>query len=505
MTIKSLQINYSLLKKWTISYAALPLLIFTTGWLQPLIGILVSVLLIYAVYKCAFEEESKENLPLINNKKLLWGLVLIALVWCYLAGLGGFYYQSPDHHWRNAVFHDLIAYEWPVRYNSNDTALVYYIGFWLPSAVIAHLSTLLGANPDTAFTVGNIALLFYSTIGIVLLMLNLIYVLKVQSRKQIVAVIALLIFFSGLDILGNAPGSPFIGQHLEWWAYYFQYSSLTTDLFWVYNQAIIAWLMTLTFYIEQKEKNYALIVMLCLFCAPFPAIGLAAYMIVLAVNNFFKAVDDDKINEYFRNIFSVQNVIAAFVLLPISGAYLSSNAAVSDNGLRLVFDQSWPLQMIYLPLFWMLEFGIFAILIAPDYKENFIFRITVYSLLLFPLFLIGNGKDMAMRGSIPALMILMIMVGQYLLKNFKNKQKRLRIILLSTALLIGAITPATEFYRSFKTVAKSRTVFLRADQVKTFEGSIYLVPGTTFPVNGNFGTFNASDKFFYRFLANNPF
>lgn len=502
MTKEALHLNYPLLKKWTIGYAALPLLIFTLGWIKPLIGIPVSVLLVYALYKSLFEDGSDDNSPFINSKKLLLGLALAALVWCYLAGLGGFYYQSPDHHWRNAVFHDLINYAWPVRYGFGDTALVYYIGFWLPAAVIAEISSLLGANPETAFTVGNIALLIYAAAGILLVMLNLLYVLKVKNGKQVTLIITLLIFFSGMDILGVNPGNPFWGNHLEWWAYYFQYSSLSTDLFWVYNQAIIAWLMTLTFYIEQKEKNYALIVMLCLFCAPFPAIGLAAYMIVLAVDNFFKAVDADKIHAYIKDVFSVQNIIAAFVILPAAGTYLSSNAAMESNGLRLVFDQSWPLQMLYLPAFWLVEFGILAILIAPDYKENFIFKITVFSLLLFPLFLIGNGKDLTMRGSIPALFILMTMTGQYLLNNFRNKQKRWRVGLLCLVLLVGAATPATEFYRSFKTVAQAGTVFLRADNVKTFEGSFYLLEGTTFPVNGNFGTMNANDKFFFRFLAN---
>lgn len=493
-----MNINYSRLKLWTFGYAALPLLIFLSGWLKPFIGLPLSALLIYVLYISVYKGKIEAKMPICENKKLLVGLLIVALSWCYLSGFGGFYYQSLDHHWRNAVFHDLIDFAWPVRYKINDTALVYYIGFWLPSALAAYLSGLFNAD---MFLVGNIFLLAYGVLGIFLLMLNLLYALQVKNGKQTAIVVLLLIFFSGLDILCSSSQQIFEDNHLEWWAFYFQYSSFTTDLFWVYNQAIIAWLMTLSFYNEQQEKDFAFIAILSLFCAPIPTIGLTVYMIVFAINDFFQAVDDDKLSQYFRNVFSFQNIISVFLLLPIVGLYLTANASVSNNGLRLIFDGDWLLQLLYLPLFWLVEFGIFAILIAPGYKNNLLYKTTIYSLLAFPLLLIGNGKDLCMRGSIPALMILMILTARYLLDNLKNKDLRLRIILLCSALIIGAATPAAEFYRSFKMVAQSGSVFLRADMVKTFNGKIYRLPGTDFPYNGNFGTFEPDHLAFYKYLA----
>lgn len=495
-----MEINYTLLKKWTLSYATLPLLIFLLFWLRPLLALPLSGLLIYALWLSAFKGISDKK-ALCSNKKLLICLILIALVWCYLAGLGGMYYQSLDHHWRNAIFRDLINYDWPVRYASQDAVLIYYIGFWLPAALIAKLSLWFGTNPDGAFVIGNIALLIYSVIGIVLLMLNLIYALNAKSLKKVAAVILLLVFFSGLDIIGAVFKTDMVGVHLEWWADYFQFSSLTTDLFWVYNQTIIAWLMVMMFYNQQQEKDFAFWALLCFFCSPLPAIGLVIYMIIIAVQNFFKAVDEDKIRAFCQDIFSRQNIIATFIILPIILLYMTSNATIEGNNMQLIFNRAWPLQILYLPVFWLLEFGIYALLIAPNYADNRLFKITIWSLLIIPLVIIGPIADVSMRCSIPAILILMIMTANYLFNNWQDKTQRLRIVFLVMALMIGAITPATEFYRGFVAVAKSGKLMLAADNVKTFEGSFFYLPERNALNNSNFGTINANERFFYKYLA----
>ena len=67
-----------------------------------------------------------------------------------------------------------------------------------------------------------------------------------------ITVIGIMIFFSGLDIIGcfiqewNFQSFASI-LHLEWWLEGFQFSSNTTCLFWVYNQAVPAWIATLLF------------------------------------------------------------------------------------------------------------------------------------------------------------------------------------------------------------------------------------------------------------------
>ena len=62
------------------------------------------------------------------------------------------------------------------------------------------------------------------------------------------AVAAVIVLFSGLDVIGDLWRAPHfaahwdITRHLEWWAGRYQYSSMTTQLFWVPNHALGGWL-----------------------------------------------------------------------------------------------------------------------------------------------------------------------------------------------------------------------------------------------------------------------
>lgn len=63
---------------------------------------------------------------------------------------------------RNAVFMDLVERPWPVQ--SGGNALVYYLGFWLPSALVAKLTHSL----ETGFFIQNAS-------GMLQMLLLLIY------------------------------------------------------------------------------------------------------------------------------------------------------------------------------------------------------------------------------------------------------------------------------------------------------------------------------------------
>ena len=156
----NLKINLQTLNQITIVYVALPLIIFLITWLKPYIAIISFLLLIYAIYLGYFKNEKFNVLKLINNRVFIYTILLFAFLWCYFAGLGGFWYQSNDHHCRNAIFRDLINYSWPVYYKTIDVAMVYYIGYWLPSALFAKI--FLFVSPSFSFFIGNVFLLFYS-------------------------------------------------------------------------------------------------------------------------------------------------------------------------------------------------------------------------------------------------------------------------------------------------------------------------------------------------------
>ena len=257
MKNSQLTIPYSLLKTLTLIYISLPLFCFFIGWLQWLYAVLACLALtICILFSCGnriipdtlfkrssinskedFKGSQFQGKELILSKKVFISIAIISLLYCFLCGIGRLWAQSLDYPYRNAVLRDLILRDWPVLYDKFNGALSYYIGFWLPAAIPGKIVYMLSGDPDTAFRAGNIFLLIYSSIGIVLLFLLILLYFKRSSAAQIYLIIFGFIFFSGMDILG--PKFSNWHLHLEWWAAIFQYSSFTTCLCWVFNQTVI--------------------------------------------------------------------------------------------------------------------------------------------------------------------------------------------------------------------------------------------------------------------------
>jgi hypothetical protein len=62
---------------------------------------------------------------------------------------------------------------------------------------------------------------------------------------------------------------------------------------------------------------------------------------------------------------------------------------------------------------------------------------------------IGYGRDFMMRGSIPALFLLMVFVCAALKKTYGSKKRHMFLILM-TMLVYGGVTPLSEIYRAVK-------------------------------------------------------
>ena len=199
---------------------------------------------------------------------------LIIFTWVFFSGIGGFGFQNLDFLARNAVFHDLINYPWPVIYDfsadstlkemfGNTGALVYYFAYWLPSALVGKL---------LGWKIANFVLFIWTLVGVSLCIL---LITRYIGKASILIVLAF-VFFSGLDIVGEImvymrefiphaytgiyfPSANYWGfylrytlnnYHLEMWNSgdgfsFLNYNSHTVQFFWVFNQSIPAWLVTL--------------------------------------------------------------------------------------------------------------------------------------------------------------------------------------------------------------------------------------------------------------------
>ena len=283
--------KYKILGGIAYGYVFLPFLIFLFGWVKISIALPMILILCYCYLKIC-SEISEFWMPEWNRENITKIIFIIGIIaiWVYYSGIGKFVFQNVDHPIRNGIFNILVEYQWPVvnfdilnenhviQNSGKATGLIYYIGFWLPSALVGKI---LGIRA------GYYMQAVWALLGIVLVY----YIVCITLKRIAVWPLAILIFFSGLDILGifltGADPMDFeVKMHLEWWGTPYQYSSMTTQLFWVFNQAIPAWVCTMMVYIQKNNRNIVFILACCMLTSTFPFVGLLA--LVLFFCNFAK-------------------------------------------------------------------------------------------------------------------------------------------------------------------------------------------------------------------------
>lgn len=519
----NLKINLKTLNQLSILYVSLPVLVFLITWLKPYIAIISSLLFIYAIYCGYFRKKTFYLKDLLNSKNIFITVLLLSALWCYFAGIGAFWYQSNDHHWRNAVFRDLINNSWPIYYKTADVALVYYMGFWLPAALITKICLLAFSRFSTfpqyfSFFIGNELLFIYSTLGLFLIFMNLMFALKVRKIGKVVLAILIFILFSGMDIVGvlfpifYKDTFSFSNLHLEWWSLYVgQYSSNTTVLFWVFNQGIPAWLLTLVFYNNRKDVGkFGIIALLCFFCAPLPFVGLAIFLIIHFIKDFILKCKKGEFSNYLKKVFSVENIIVILFITPIVFLYLTSNAALSNDSNVFIstkeysYGRNGDTEFVYflcLCLYFVfLEVLVYLIPIYKQYKKNIMYYVVFLFLVSWPVIVNQKQTEFCMRSSIPMLVILCLFVTKFLFRKYNFKRAKIRCLFLIVCLIVGSATPIFEFSRGIINVIDRKTIYASADDLKSLEYNIgYNAAGKI--SESNFLAEFPKEKVFFKRLA----
>lgn len=543
--------SYQKLKKIVYVYILLPLFLFCVGFLKVPFAILggVAVSAIYLITNIEIIKREKspgEDRCIYVEKKMLFVIAVICIIWCFLGGQGGFFYQSPDWDCRNAVFRDLITHSWPVRYETTGDALVYYIGHWLPSAACARGLYLLTDNLDMAWFFGRILLWLWTALGCFLMMMMIALYVEVNTTKQMFLVVFMLIFFSGMDIVQMAYNvvrgwpSGLSLLHLEWCGGPYQYSSNTTCLFWVFNQTIIPWLCIMCYMLENTAENYIVMIACGILAGPFPMVGLGIFMLFSIWNRFIGARTKEKIVEFIKELLSIQNLMALFLVMPVLIAYLSSNKIVASTNIGTVMSKFlttkcvalllmfivllviwfffrdklkgtvWKCRYLFLALFgigivcltwhykvfYFVEIGAFLLLLWKDYKSDWKYYVIALFLAVAPRISVGYSNDFMMRASIPALIILMLMIMKSFLMH-KNDElcKAIPTVLLMGCVLIGSCTPLVEFYRAVSSTMEAESAEkVVCDPIKTFDCK-------TEEGYKNFTAEDIDEKIFFRYLA----
>ena len=501
-----------------ITYLYIPIVIFLIGWIKVWIAVPVILITAGAIAAWAFFGEKSNSIAVSEDKakmipEAVCALITLALcvLWCMASGLGGFVAQTPDWYKHNILLSDLIKLDYPIVYSfaEGKGVLCYYIADYLPAAVLARI---LPSGKGGPFDTAQLILLLWTALGIFLAVLVL-YLVFGRGRGYNLPLIFLGVFLFGTFIC------PLSGLFRVWFpedvrdgvqwlsnAAWIQYSSNITLLSYVFPQLSSGLVASALFYsFRDKPEIWGLILAPLVLHSTFVFLGMA----VLMGTVFLVDVVFSKTWRTFRKLFSPWNLaslpVLAVLLIYILGNFLQSKPAGSAMGFEMidyrghiwtliVFELSW-LLWIFLLLYPgrepSLETGQEPTLKAGQglsseagqtarqregdslHKTDRVLLISVsISLFLYPFFTMGYYNDLCMRASIPALLVLCIMVIRRLVEAFpvkpaSNREEKagnretgdswyavlLIICLLLTGL--GSVKELTELYKSRNPDGKS--------------------------------------------------
>ncbi|MBP3821509.1 hypothetical protein J6G99_07700 [bacterium] len=408
-------------------YILLPILIFFAGYcniLTSFIGILM--ICIFGLLLC----KNTPQLWIPSNRKewaLIMLILIISLVWVYSSGIGALVFQNLDHNCRNPIFEHLVENTWPVLSADKQYILTYYIGFWLPSALIGKIFN--------SIQIGYYFQIIWATFGVFLTF----YYILASLKKKVLWPVFLFIFFSGMDLLGSLQlygfrsFEPFeITKHLEWYYPGYQFSSFTTQLYWVFNQAIPAWVITLLLFHQKDSKNIIFLYSCMFLFSTIPAIGIFPFVIYWSFKN------------NINSIFTLQNFLGGSFILMVSYTYLSNNIAGGHITFQFISASAF---MWWFILFFMLEIGFYILYIIRYCCKEILLYICLFCFLVYPFIHIGYSDDFCMRATIPALIIIFILITQTI-GNSEFYKNKLNLSILIFLLFIGSFTPMHEITRT---------------------------------------------------------
>ena len=411
-----------------VLYLLIPNLIFLTTWLRPAIGIPAALM----VMVCAGFLMRDSGRPFgrrTPDRTTLGFVVMMALVWTFLAGVGGFIPQSTDYLKHNLVFHDLISLAWPISYDAPATGknyLCYGLAYYLAPAFVARR---LGEGwlPGLIFlwTAFGVGLFFY-------------WIATLNDRPK--TTLLILLFFSvtsGFWFFFKRHTLPGLAAVLEHMGLINTYFDNFTRLYYQPQHAIAGWLGAALAYdllwLRKNPQTIAFVLALLLLWSVLSLIGLL--LLPLAA---FKRV---RLADYFTPI----NLLGGGTLAVLLGLYYQGHVPLMDRGPIWTLCSGAPWLLLYLLFLVLLLSPVLLVhLIDRKYgvlgEARIVFRWAAVLLMLTPLYKIGYFGDLRMQSAAPALVYIALAVSGCLTSQYFSLRRPL-FLLLSTCLLVGATYP----------------------------------------------------------------
>ena len=435
-----------LLDRLAVGYLTAPLFIFLFGWFEPWAALPLAGLAVHSLRPLvAALPAGGARLPVGTLQFAI--AAAIGCAWTVFGGTEHWVFANADWHIRDAVLHDLVLGQWPVSYRALDgqeLLLRAPLGFYMPAALIGKAAGLLAAHA---------AMALWTAAGAILFLLQVLSRVPPRLGPTLTAA-AVIVLFSGFDAVGtllNVPGAAAqwdITRHLEWWAGRYQYSSMTTQLFWVPNHALGGWLLV-GLLLRAPPGRAAVDGVLPMAVAatalwsPLTAVGIAPFVLrrlwsVSRRERSFRLADP----RVWAPAAAVGVAVSAY--LTLDAGDIPKRWIIGGNGTaaaELAMDAARHAE------FFLLEAGFIGLAILAIRRSGTVV-LALGILALLPLYSFGAWNDFDMRVSIPSLAVLAVGACLALLQPATGAVDGAKKVVLASLLCIGAVTPLQEFARA---------------------------------------------------------
>ncbi|MEI6078913.1 MAG: hypothetical protein WCS94_25295 [Verrucomicrobiota bacterium] len=429
----------------TLVFLALPLVIFFYGWLKPIYALLAVAPILFCGWRLL--REWPVECGSFQLREI--GLVTAAsFALTAFVGIGAFGFQDDDWIKHNAVLFDCVNLPWPVYLSDGSTswALVYYLAYYLPAAVVGKIG---------GYAAAQVALWAWSGGGVTLSCLWFARLTRLPAGVVFFAFFA----FSGLDFFANLLVQiiGLTGNHgainyfpSQSWSKIWQFPSHYWMLQWSPGQALVAWLSAGLF-LSSPHRLRLLCLGLLVTCAgfwsPFAGIGL----FLLAILFMWRERSSFSVRQFpsMLGLIFPLALMAAFYLAKVSPAVATRFGTIPVGWFFRFHYAPGPLQaVLVLPLFIVLEFGILLWFLRARFLQGSSERNLANASGLALLFLlpvtVGHESDLAMRASAVPLFCLAVLLARMFFSTGLTPQLRRW---LWVVVLIGNLTPLVEAAR----------------------------------------------------------
>lgn len=432
-----------------IALIAIPVALFFATWIRPELGVAAALVVLWGAWRVG---RGVVATPMPSRGALVW-LGVLAIVWTWLAGLGGFFQQMPDHNFRNAMLHDLIGNSWPVIWDAPEglVAMDYYLAWSLVPALVGKVLGWTGAT---------LAMAIVCAWGIFLVLL--LFARSVPSWKWWIPVVFLL--WSGQDILGWALRTRFTFagmQFIDSWCYPpLWYLSHMMNFFCIPHLAIPTWLITLMIAARSVGPSGVAALAALLFpLAPYQMLGLLPFAAWGASQG------DGSLAARWRKALTAENlVVPVLVLAMCAPLYLGNMGAGAQSGWFFENSPSSLPAGVILAVFLLAEVLLVGAAIWWCGQRTHLLLLALVVLSLIPLRQSGLSNDLALKASMPGLVILTLLAARALTTSPSVPARWLLIGLFC----LGAFTPLHQVWVAARwTVQDPYT--LEEDFIRTFD------------------------------------